>query len=101
MWTEAVVQLLAGAIAVPVCQWLKKEFKMDGTRMLWAAVLVSILLAIAVSVLTGAGGIAEVLTNPALLLQGSGIIFGTAQVLFRSVKEKLDLKLPSETLAGQ
>ncbi|MCK9355722.1 MAG: hypothetical protein M0R22_01015 [Dehalococcoidia bacterium] len=98
MWSEAVVQLLAGAIAVPVCQWLKKTFKLDGTRMLWAAVLISIVLSVAVSVLTGAGGITEILTNPALMLQGTGIIFGTAQVLFRSIKEKLDLKLPSETL---
>ncbi len=98
MLSETLVQLIAGALAVPVCQLVKKVFRLEGTAMLWAAVLISFGLAIVVSLLTaGTAGIAALIANPTMLLTGTGLIFGTAQVLFRSVKEKMGLQLPGET----
>jgi len=94
MLTDALAQLIAGGLAVPLCQFLKKALKLEGVGMLWAAVLVSLVLSIAASTLTGMTGFLDLIRDPSQLLTGTGVVFATAQVLFRSIKEKMNLSMP-------
>lgn len=98
MLTDALAQLVGGGLAVWICQFLKKTWKLEGTQMLWAAVLVSLVLAFAASFFTGGvGGILALIKDPTQILTGTGTVFATAQVIFRSLKDKLALQLPSDS----
>lgn len=93
---EDLLMLIAGSVAVPLLQFLKQIFKLEGKPMMWFAVLISLALAVIISILSNNGGAAQIVANPMLILQGGGLIFGTAQVIYRGLQEKMDLSLPTK-----
>jgi len=96
--TEMLYTLLVSGLLVPVLQFVQKVFKLKGVAMLWASVLASLVVSIAISIFTKDGGFAYILANPVSLLTGTGTVFATANVLYRTLRDKLDLKHGAEAL---
>jgi hypothetical protein len=89
--TEMLFTLLVSGLLVPVLQFVQRIWKLSGVGMLWASVLASLAVSIAISIFTKDGGFGALLTNPIQILTGTGTIFATANILYRTLRDKLGL----------
>lgn len=88
---EIAVTLLGGGILVPLLQAAKGVLGIKGTSMLWLTAGASVVMAGGITAFTGRADFLEFLTNPELLLTGSGAVMTTATLLYGSIKERMRL----------
>ena len=83
--------MLAGVIAVPLLQLVKRYFKLANVPMVWIAWIFSLLLAAMTLIILGKLTLAELLADPFLLFGSGGIVMSLATIIYRTLKEKLSL----------
>ena len=86
-----VLYLVAGGLATFILQALKGVLKLEGRAMMWAAVLVSLGLGVAVTGLTS--GWAVLLATPWVIFTGGSAVWATATVIYKELAAKFDLSL--------
>lgn len=89
--TQTLVLTLSGIILVPLLQVLKKYLRLQGAPLLWVTFFLSLFLSGLVCIMTGKETVA-VFSDPLKLFGNGSIIFGISQVVYRSLKERLNLK---------
>jgi len=85
------IPILVGTIGVPLVNWLKAQFKLDGIKALWLAFGASVILAIFALVLTGGfvvppGG--DPLAIAARVIEWVGLVFATATLIYKSMAKE-------------
>ena len=83
--------MLAGVVAVPLLQLIKRYFKLSNVPMVWIAWIVSLLLSAITLLLLNKITITQLLADPFLFFGGGGIVMSLATVIYRSLKEKLSI----------
>ena len=89
--TLVLATTLAGIVAVPILQVLKRYLKLSDTPMAWAATVFAIIIGASAALLTGQVTLSDLLANPFLLFGAGGIVQLFAQPAYRTIKEKLGL----------
>lgn len=87
---EALALALTGIVLVPLLQLVKRYTHLQGAPMIWLAFLVSLFTGGLASVWTGAETWA-VFADPLKLFGSGSVVFAVAQVVYRTLKEKLAL----------
>lgn len=87
---QMLASLVAGVVCVPVLQLIKKWTGLKDVPMAWLSFIFSMIVAIGVCLLTGTVKAQEL--TPGLVFQASGVVFTTATLVYRSLKEKLNIK---------
>lgn len=83
--------MLAGVVAVPLLQLIKRYFKLSNVPMVWITWIFSLLLAALTLVFLGKLTVAQLLADPFLFFGSGGIVMSLATVIYRTLKEKLSL----------
>ena len=94
--TLVLATTLAGIVAVPILQVLKRYLKLSDTPMAWAATVFAIIIGASAALLTGQVTLSDLLANPFLLLGSGGIVGLIGQPVYRTIKEKLGLGEPAK-----
>ena len=85
------IPILVGTVGVPLVNWLKAQFKLEGIQALWLAFAVSVILAIVALVLVGGfvmppGG--DPLAIAARVIEWIGLVFATATLIYKSMAKE-------------
>jgi hypothetical protein len=86
---QTVALMLAGGIAVPILQAIKKALGWQGPVMLWLSFVASVILAVLVLLMFGQISLAGIFANPEILFGASGIVMTLAQLIYGSIKDQL------------
>lgn len=86
---QTLALFLAGVVAVPLLQLLKRYTKLSGVPMVWIAFLSSMVIAVVTLVILGKA--AGLFSDPFTFFGSSGIVMTLATLVYRSIKEKLNL----------
>lgn len=85
--TALLAQTLAGVVAVPALNVLKRAARLEGAPMAWAAFVASIVLGGITCVMTGK--LASNALNPETLFTSATVIFSVSQIVYRSIKDRI------------
>jgi len=86
---QTVALMLAGGIAVPILQAIKKALGWQGPVMLWLSFAASVILAVLVLLMFGQISLVGLFTNPGILFGASSIVMTLAQLIYGSIKDQL------------
>lgn len=84
------VPVLAGAIGVPLVNFIKAQFNLDGLKALWLTFGVSVALAIVALLITGSFAIpaGDPLAIVAKVIEWVGVVFATATLIYKAIALK-------------
>ncbi len=89
--TMVLANLLAGALAVPILQVLKRYLSLSGPPMMWFTAIVCVIIGGLATTLTGQATFGQLFADPFLLIGSGGIVGTVATAVYRTVSEKLGL----------
>lgn len=88
---QTLALMLAGVVAVPLLQLVKRLFKLSGVPMIWATFILSIVIAVLTLALLGKASLTELISDPFKLFGSGGIVMSLATVVYRTLKDKVSL----------